>query len=30
MYTSDNNSEWMTNSDFKNWIDNNKDYIGKI
>ena len=30
MYTSDNNSEWMTNSDFKNWIDTNKDYIGKI
>ena len=29
-YTSDNNSEWMTNSVLKKWIDDNKDYIGKI
>ena len=30
MYTSDNNSEWMTKSDLQQWIDGNKDYIGKI
>ena len=29
-YTSDNNTEWMTNSDLKRWLDTNKDYIGKI
>ena len=30
IYSSDNNSEWMTKSDLKKWIDENKDYIGKI
>jgi len=30
MYTSDNNSEWMTKSDLQQWIDGNKDYIGKV
>ena len=29
-YSSDYNSEWMTTSDLKKWIDSNKDYIGKI
>ena len=30
IYSSDNNSEWMTKSDLKKWIDDNKVYIGKI
>ena len=30
IYSSDNNSEWMTKSDLKKWIDENKNYIGKI
>ena len=30
IYSSDNNSEWMTKSDLKKWINENKDYIGKI
>ena len=29
-YTSDNNLEWMKNTDLQKWIDVNKDYIGKI
>ncbi len=29
-YTSDNNSEWMSNTDLQKWIEDNKDYIGKI
>jgi UDP-N-acetylglucosamine 4,6-dehydratase len=29
-YRSDNNLEWMTKSDLKKWIDNNKNYINKI
>jgi UDP-N-acetylglucosamine 4,6-dehydratase/5-epimerase len=30
MYSSDNNSEWMTKPDLQKWIDINKDYIGKL
>jgi len=30
VYSSDNNLEWMSSSDLKRWIDNNKDYVGKI
>ena len=30
LYSSDTNSEWMTTSNLKNWIKNNKDKIGKI
>jgi UDP-N-acetylglucosamine 4,6-dehydratase len=30
IYSSDNNSEWMTNSKFKTWIDENYNYIDKI
>ena len=29
-YNSNSNSEWMTKSELKKWIDNNKNYIGKI
>lgn len=29
-YSSINNSEWMTKSDLKKWIDRNKNYIGKF
>ena len=29
-YTSDNNSEWMTRDELKNWIIDNQDKIGKI
>ena len=29
-YTSDSNSEWMTKSNLQQWIDANKDHIGKI
>jgi UDP-N-acetylglucosamine 4,6-dehydratase (inverting) len=29
-YTSDNNPEWMTNSELQRWVDSNMDYIGKI
>ncbi len=29
-YSSDSNSEWMTTSNLKKWIDSNKGYIGKI
>ena len=29
-YTSDSNLEWMTNSDLREWIDNNKSDIGKF
>jgi UDP-N-acetylglucosamine 4,6-dehydratase (inverting) len=29
-YTSDNNPEWMTNSELQRWVDSNIDYIGKI
>ena len=29
-YSSDNNTEWMTISNLKKWIDANKHYIGKI
>jgi len=30
VYNSNNNSEWMTKSQLKNWINKNKNYIGKI
>ena len=30
VYSSDKNLEWMTKSELKNWIDMNKNYIGKI
>ena len=30
IYSSDNNKEWMSNSDLQKWIEANKDYIGKI
>jgi len=30
VYSSDNNSEWMTKSDLQKWIITNEDYIGKI
>ena len=30
IYSSDNNSEWMTNSELKNWIEINQNFIGKI
>ncbi len=30
IYKSDTNSEWMTKNDLKTWINNNRDYIGKI
>ncbi len=30
VYSSDNNSEWMTKSDLQKWIDANQEYIGKI
>ncbi len=30
IYSSDNNSEWMTTSELKNWIDINRKFIGKI
>jgi FlaA1/EpsC-like NDP-sugar epimerase len=30
IYSSDKNSEWMTKSDLKKWINTYKDYIGKI
>jgi len=30
VYSSDNNSEWMTKSDLQKWIDTNQEYIGKI
>ena len=29
-YCSDNNSEWMTKSELKTWLDNNRDSIGII
>ena len=29
-YSSDNNSEWMTKSELKTWLDNNRDSIGII
>jgi len=29
-YNSENNSEWMTKIEFKNWINKNQDLIGKI
>ena len=29
-YTSDNNSEWMTDENLKKWINSNKEFIGKI
>ena len=29
-YSSDNNSEWMTKSELKTWIDANQNYIDKI
>ena len=29
-YSSDKNSDWMTESDLQKWIDANRDYIGKI
>ncbi len=29
-YNSNNNLDWMTKSELKIWIKNNKDYIGKI
>jgi len=30
VYSSNNNSEWMTMPDLQKWIDGNKDYIGKV
>jgi UDP-N-acetylglucosamine 4,6-dehydratase (inverting) len=30
IYSSDNNLEWMMKSDLQKWIDDNKDYIGKV
>ena len=30
VYNSNNNTEWMTKSQLKNWINKNKNYIGKI
>tara|TARA_B100000900_G_scaffold411973_1_gene432768 strand:- start:28455 stop:29456 length:1002 start_codon:yes stop_codon:yes gene_type:complete len=30
IYSSDNNTEWMTSSDLKNWIEANKSYFDKI
>ena len=30
VYSSDNNSEWMTKSHLQKWIDANQEYIGKI
>ena len=30
MYCSDNNSDWMTKSDFQNWINANKNYFAKV
>ena len=30
IYSSDNNSEWMTKSELQKWIDANQNYIGKI
>ena len=30
LYSSDNNSEWMSISNLQNWIDKNKNFIGKI
>ena len=29
VYSSDNNSEWMTKSNLQKWIDENQNYIGK-
>jgi UDP-N-acetylglucosamine 4,6-dehydratase/5-epimerase len=29
-YSSDNNSEWMSENELKSWINKNSDYIGKI
>ena len=29
IYSSDNNTEWMTKSNLQKWIDSNKDFIGK-
>ena len=30
IYSSENNSEWMTKSELQKWIDENQRYIGKI
>lgn len=30
VYSSDNNTEWMTDNELKNWIDNHYNEIGKI
>ena len=30
IYTSDNNSNWMTKNELKNWINVNRDFIGKF
>ena len=30
VYSSDNNTEWMTKSSLQKWIDKNREYIGKI
>ena len=30
IYTSDNNSEWMSNESLQMWLDENSDSIGKI
>ena len=29
-YSSDNNTEWMTQAKFKNWLNLNKEYLGKL
>jgi len=30
VYSSDNNSDWMTKNYFKSWIENNEDYVNKL
>ena len=30
IYSSDNNSNWMTKNEFRTWIDINQDHIGKF
>ena len=30
IYSSDNNTEWMTQAKFKNWLNLNKEYLGKL
>ena len=30
IYSSNNNTEWMTESDLQKWINTNQDFMGKI